>query len=66
MSLQYLQGSDGSALEAEVSLEILSNLTNETLEGELADEKLSRLLVATDLTESDSSRAITMGLLHAT
>ena len=66
MSLQYLQGSDGSALEAEVSLEVLSNLTNETLEGELADEKLSRLLVATDLTESDSSRAITMGLLHAT
>ena len=66
VSLQYLQGSDGSALEAEVSLEILSNLTNETLEGELADEKLSRLLVATDLTESDSSRAITMGLLHAT
>ena len=37
--------------------------TYETLEGELADEKLSRLLVATNLTESDGTGLITMGLL---
>ena len=36
-------------------LEVLSDLTNETLEGELADEELGRLLVATDLTESDGT-----------
>ena len=50
-----LQGTDGRALEAKVALEVLSNLTNETLEWELADQKLSRFLVATDLTESDGT-----------
>ena len=41
-------------VEAQVGLEVLSNLTDETLEGELPDEELSRLLVATNLTESDA------------
>jgi len=59
-----LEGSDGSALEAEIGLEVLSNFTNESLEGELADQKLGGLLVTTDLTESDGTGAITMGLLH--
>ena len=35
----------------------------QTLEGELANEKLGRLLVATDLTESDGTRLITVRLL---
>jgi histone H3 len=38
-----LKGSNGGSLEAEISLEVLSNLTNETLEGELTDQKLSGL-----------------------
>ena len=46
------------------NLEILSNLTDETLEGELADEQLRALLVATDFTESDGTGPETMGLLH--
>lgn len=50
-----LKSTDGRGLEAEIGLEVLSNLTNKTLEGELADEELSRLLVATNLTESDST-----------
>ena len=50
-----LEGADGGRLEAEVGFEILGNLTDETLEGELADEELSRFLVATDLTESNGS-----------
>jgi hypothetical protein len=50
-------------LESEIRLEILSNLTNQTLEGELSDEELGRLLVATDLTESDGTRLISVGLL---
>jgi len=33
------------------------------LEGELADEELSGLLVTTDLTESDSSWLVSVGLL---
>ncbi len=45
-------------------LEILGDFTNKSLEGEFANEEFSRLLVATDFTESDCSRAETMGLLH--
>ena len=50
----------------ETNLEILGNLTNETLEGELADEQLSGLLVATDFTEGDGTRPETVGLLDTT
>jgi histone H3 len=50
-----LESTDGRGLEAEVGLEILGDLTDQTLEGELADEQLSGLLVATDLTESDGT-----------
>jgi histone H3 len=58
-----LEGADGRALEAEVALEVLGDLTDETLEWELADEKLGRLLVATDLTESDGTWLVPVGLL---
>ena len=61
-----LQSTDGGGLEAEIGLEVLGNLTNETLEGELADEELSRLLVATDLTESDGTRLVAVRLLDTT
>jgi len=62
----FLESANGGALEAEIGLEVLSNLTNETLEWELADEKLGRLLVATNLTESDGTRLIAMWLLDTT
>jgi hypothetical protein len=58
-----LQGTDGRALEAEVALEVLCDLTDKTLEGELADQELGRLLVATDLTESDGTRLVPVRLL---
>ena len=51
----FLERTDGRGLEAEVRLEVLGDFTDETLEGQLADEELSRLLVATNLTEGDSS-----------
>jgi hypothetical protein len=35
-----LESHDGRRLEAEVGLEVLGDLTDETLEGELADEEL--------------------------
>lgn len=50
-----LEGTDGGRLEAEVRLEVLGDFADQTLEGELADEELGRLLVATDFTESDGS-----------
>ena len=44
----------------------LGNFTNKTLEGQLANEELSALLVATDFTKSDSTRTEAMRLLDAT
>jgi hypothetical protein len=61
-----LKSTDGRRLEAEIRLEVLSNLTNKTLEGQLADEELGRLLVATDLTESDGTRLVAVRLLDTT
>src|SRR5690554_177977 len=58
-----LEGTNGGRLEAKIGLEVLSNLTNKALERELTDQELSRLLVATDLTKSDGTGAVTMGLL---
>ena len=58
-----LKGKDSRALEPKIGLEVLGDLTDQTLEGQLADQQVSRLLVTTDLTESDGSRAVTVGLL---
>ena len=60
-----LECEDGRALETEISLEILSNLADKALERELADEELSGLLVAADLTESHSSWTVAVGLLDS-
>lgn len=60
-----LQGHHGRALEAQVGLEVLGDLTHQTLERQLADQQLGALLVATDLTESHRAGTVTVGLLHA-
>ncbi|CAL8136754.1 unnamed protein product [Orchesella dallaii] len=59
----FLQSHNSRALETQVGLEILSDFSNKPLEGQLADEELSALLVTTDFSEGDGTRAITMGLL---
>ena len=61
-----LESKDGSSLEAEVGLELLGDLTDEALEGELADEKVGRLLVTTDLTKSNGTGSVTVRLLDST
>jgi hypothetical protein len=61
-----LEGTNSRGLEAEIGLEVLSDLTDEPLEGELAAQELGRLLVATDLTESNGSGAVTVRLLDTT
>jgi hypothetical protein len=63
---RLLEGANGRRLEAEIGLEVLSDLTNKTLEGQLADEKLGGLLVTTDLTESDRSGLVAVRLLDTT
>ena len=60
-----LQSKDGGTLEAEVGLEVLGDLADEALEGELADEELGGLLVLADLTESHGAGAVAVGLLDA-
>ena len=60
-----LEGHDSGALEPEVSLEVLGDLTNQALEGQLADEELSGLLVAPDLTEGNCSWPVPVGLLDS-
>ena len=60
-----LEGKDGGSLEAKVGLEVLGDLANETLEGELADQKVGGLLVAADLTKSHGSGAVAVGLLDS-
>ena len=58
-----LESADSRRLESEVGLEILGDFTNETLERKLSDQELGRFLVTTDLSESNGTRLITMGLL---
>ena len=60
-----LQSHDGGALEPQVSLEVLGNLPDQTLEGQLADEELGGLLVPPDLPEGDGTGPVPVGLLHA-
>jgi hypothetical protein len=61
-----LKGHDGRALEAQVGLEVLGDLADETLEGQLTDQQLGALLVTSDLTKGDCAGPVTMGLLDAT
>jgi len=58
-----LESHDSRALEPQVSLEVLGNLPDQALEGQLADEKLSGLLVPPDLTEGHCARPVPVGLL---
>jgi hypothetical protein len=43
-----LEGEDGGSLEPQVGLEVLGDLADEALEGELPDEELGGLLVPAD------------------
>ena len=60
-----LESHHSGALEPQVRLEVLSNLTDKTLEGQLADEEFGGFLVTTDLTESHCSGPVTMGFLDS-
>lgn len=60
-----LQSHDSGALEAQVGLEVLGDLADQALEGQLADQQLGALLVTTDLTKSHGTGPVTVGLLHA-
>ena len=61
-----LKSHNSRRLEAKVGLEVLSDLANQSLEGQLADQKLGGLLVTTNLTKSNGTRSVTMGFLDTT
>lgn len=52
-----LDGQDSLALESQVVLEILGDLTHETLEGRFSDQEIGCLLIFTDLTKRNDTRA---------
>lgn len=58
-----LQRHHSGTLETQIGLEILSDLANQPLEWQLADQELGALLVAADLTEGDGAGPVTMRLL---
>ena len=58
-----LQSHDGGALEAQVGLEVLGDLPDQALEGQLADQQLGGLLVAADLSESHGTGPVPVRLL---
>ncbi|RUS68588.1 hypothetical protein EGW08_023651, partial [Elysia chlorotica] len=60
-----LQSHDSGALETQIGLEVLSDLTHQTLERQLADEELSALLVTTDFSQSDGSWPVAVRFLHS-
>ena len=61
----FLESHDGGRLETQVSLEVLGDFTDKTLEGQFADQQFSGFLVTSDLTESDCSWAISVGFLNS-
>ena len=61
----FLESGDGCALESQVGLEVLCDLTDQSLERELSDQQFGGFLVSSDLSESNSSWSVTMGLLDS-
>jgi len=61
-----LKSQHSMALETQISLEVLGNFTNKPLERQLPDQELSTLLVLANFTKSNSSRAVSVRLLHST
>ena len=60
-----MQSGDSGRLESQVGLEVLGDLTDQTLEGKLSDQELSRFLVSSDLSKSDGSWSVTMRFLDS-
>jgi hypothetical protein len=60
---RLLQGQHRGTLESEIRVEILSNLSNHSLEWKLADEKFRRLLVLADVPQGHGAGAVAVLLV---
>ena len=58
-----LESEDGGGLESKISLEIVGNFSDESLEGEFSNEELSRFLESSDLSEGDGTGLESVGSL---
>ena len=61
-----LEGKDGRGLESEVSLEVGSDFSDESLERKLSDKELSGFLVLSDHSEGDGSWSESVWFLDTT
>jgi len=59
----FLEGENGGALKAQIGFVVLGDFTDQTLEGELADQEVRGLLILANFTKSHGTRSITMWLL---
>ena len=62
----FLKSHHSGTLETQIGLEILSDFSHKTLEGQLADQEFSGFLVTTDLSKSHCTRPVTMRFLDST
>ena len=53
-----LQSTNSCTLEAQICFEVLSNFSHQTLKGELADQKFSGLLIASDFPGGWGAKAV--------
>ena len=60
-----LEGKDGGRLESQVGLEVVGEVSDESLEWELSNEELGGLLVLSDVSEGDGTWSKSVGSLHA-
>lgn len=62
----FLEGEKSGALESHLRLGVVSDLLDDSLERKLSDEKVGGFLVSSNLSESDGSRSVSVGLLEST
>lgn len=55
---RFLEGADGGALEAQIGLEVLGDLTNQSLERQLPDQQLGRLLISSNFSKRHGTRPV--------
>ena len=61
--ISYLEGADSGTLESQISFEILSDFSDQSLEWEFSDQELSWLLVSSNFSQSNSTRSVSVWLL---
>ena len=61
----FLEGEDSRRLETGLSLDVVSDFLDQSLERKFADQKISGLLVFSDFTGSDGAGAESVGFLDS-